>query len=76
MKKLTLDELEVTSFVTLSEPQARGAVHSQQETVAPAPSFFLETWCGECRVTNVDFDCTYGCSQDTGCETRCVLLQP
>ena len=77
MKKLTLDELEVTTFVTLPEPQERGTVQGQARPIEPEPDpSFQETWCGVCQDTNPDFCCTYGCSQNTACDDGCILVEP
>jgi hypothetical protein len=67
MKKLKLESLEVTSFETgAARAQERGTVHGR--SVEPAPPTF-----GPCLPTDPNFDCTYGCSQDTGCPQNCMF---
>lgn len=67
MRKLKLESLTVESFETTAvAPRNRGTVHGRVE---PAPS--IETYdvelCGDTRY----FDCTFGCSVDTGCANVC-----
>jgi hypothetical protein len=71
MKKLKLEELEITSFETTSgAARERGTVlgHGTEPTIV----IVLETYdveaCGESQF----FDCTYGCSMNTDCENTCV----
>jgi hypothetical protein len=67
MKKLKLEDLQVTSFEPVpSGRQGRGTVNANQ--IHPAPESFV----GPCYPTDPNFDCTYGCSQDTGCQDTCV----
>lgn len=67
MKKLKLEDLQITSFETVSSSrQGRGTVNAHQ--ILPAPESLL----GPCYPTDANFDCTYGCSQDTGCADSCV----
>lgn len=67
MKKLKLEDLEITSFATAAHaPQPRGTMKGHQ-VLAP-PSFL-----GPCYPTDPNFDCTYGCSQNTACADACVL---
>jgi hypothetical protein len=62
MKKLKLEDLEITSFATTPDAaQGRGTLRAHQ--IDPAPESFL----GPCEPTDANFDCTYGCSQDTAC---------
>lgn len=69
MKKLSLDALEITSFETTPEPvRGRGTVAAHQQVKPLPPSAF-----GPCEPTDADFDCTYGCSMDTGCPDNCVI---
>jgi hypothetical protein len=70
VKKLRLEAIEVTSFETSNVAHAQlGTVRGQQQ-VAPAPASFL----APCYPTDPNFDCTYGCSQNTACPERCVVL--
>lgn len=63
--KLELDALEITSFETLCDAaNARGTLHANEQEIKPAPESFI----GPCYDTDANFDCTYGCSQDTACE--------
>jgi hypothetical protein len=66
MKKLKLESLEVTSFETGSAGSELGTVHGR--SIVPTPPTF-----GPCQPTDPNFDCTYGCSQDTGCPENCML---
>lgn len=67
MKKLKLEDLQITSFECVpSSRQGRGTVNGNQ--ILPAPESFL----GPCFPTDARFDCTYGCSQDTACDDTCV----
>lgn len=71
MKKLTLklDALEITSFETVSDtPNARGTVAANGQEIKPAPESFM----APCYDTDANFDCTYGCSQDTACD-NCIV---
>ncbi|HSU15590.1 pinensin family lanthipeptide [Longimicrobium sp.] len=68
MKKLKLEAIQVTSFETSNvAPAQAGTVRGQQQVV-PAPPSFL----GPCYPTDPNFDCTFGCSQNTACPERCV----
>ena len=65
-----LEAIEITSFETSNvAPAQLGTVRGQQQ-VAPAPASFL----APCYPTDPNFDCTYGCSQNTACPDRCVRL--
>jgi len=73
MKKLKLEELEVTSFATTP-----GAASDRGTVVgAAAPKTqgcpVIETYdvqaCGDTQY----FDCTYGCSWNTNCANGCVV---
>jgi hypothetical protein len=67
MKKLKLESLEVTSFETgAAGPHERGTVRGL--SFVPTPPTF-----GPCQPTDPNFDCTYGCSQDTGCPENCMV---
>jgi hypothetical protein len=70
MKKLRLESIEVTSFET-SPAMSRqaGTVRGQQEVVPVPPSRFAP-----CYPTDPNFDCTYGCSQNTACPEYCLRL--
>ena len=74
MKKLKLESLEVTSFETgAAGPQVRGTVNGQAK---PEPNTFRN--CPETAFacpTDPNFDCTYGCSNFTGCLENCGLTQ-
>lgn len=69
MKKLKLEDLQVTSFETTADAaQARGTVDAHAR---PTQNFTCT--CNE--PTNPDRDCTLGCSMDTGCpDTNCVII--
>ncbi|HEY0018058.1 MAG TPA: hypothetical protein VGC13_17210 [Longimicrobium sp.] len=68
-KKLKLEDLTVTSFDTAPNgPQARGTVDAYAKPVPP------ESRLGPCYPTDPNFDCTYGCSRDTGCPDQCVMI--
>ena len=75
MKKLKLESLEVTSFETgAAGPLERGTVLGRD--AKPAPQTFNN--CPETMFTcptDPNFDCTYGCSQFTGCDGGCPLTQ-
>jgi hypothetical protein len=66
MKKLKLESLEVTSFETGAAGLELGTVHGR--SIVPTPPTF-----GPCQPTDPNFDCTYGCSQDTGCPENCMV---
>jgi hypothetical protein len=66
MKKLKLEAIEVTSFETSDEVAVQaGTVRANQQPAASYPF--------QCP-TDPAFDCTYGCSQFTGCPNGCGLL--
>ena len=72
MKKLKLEELEVTSFATTSgTARERGTVNAHAKPGGPV---FIETYnierCGDTQY----FDCTYGCSRESACPDRCILI--
>ncbi len=72
MKKLRLDALEVTSFETAAVSPQRGTVQAniepRERSAFPCAESFLEP----CYPTDPNFDCTYGCSQNTGCPDGCI----
>src|SRR5687768_16390199 len=67
MKKLKLESLEVTSFETGAGPHERGTIRGRSFVPTPPLTF------GPCQPTDPNFDCTYGCSQDTGCPENCMF---
>ncbi|HEX8392139.1 MAG TPA: pinensin family lanthipeptide [Longimicrobium sp.] len=71
MKKLTLDSLEVTSFETSPISTERGTV---QGNAQPVSKFNCASILAPCYPTDPNFDCTYGCSRDTGCPDTCVVI--
>jgi hypothetical protein len=72
MKKLKLEELVVTSFETASAARARGTVLGAANTaVRPCEVPFGTYDIQDCGDTQY-FDCTYGCSQNTGCPNGCI----
>lgn len=75
MKKLSLDALEVTSFETSAISTERGTV--QGNAVAPQPVSRLQcnSIIAPCYPTDPNFDCTYGCSQNTACPERCFIAE-
>ena len=75
MKKLKLENLDVTSFETSAAPaEARGTVLGAARTNAPGCQGPLQTYsieqCGDTQY----FDCTLGCSQNTACPTGCIVM--
>ncbi len=77
MKKLKLESLEVTSFETLPESQERGTVQGHNGPIIFPGGEISDTDPNLCWFeTNANLDCTYGCSQDTACDDRCVFVQP
>ena len=70
-KKLKLESLEITSFTTSpGEPQLRGTLRAYEGGPKPPPHSVF----GPCYPTDPNFDCTYGCSMDTGCPEGCVVI--
>lgn len=70
-KKLKLEELEITSFATTEGGSTlRGTLHAYEGGPKPAPPSFI----GPCYPTDPNFDCTYGCSRDTGCPDNCIMI--
>jgi hypothetical protein len=68
MKKLKLEDLEVTSFDTAPDaPQMRGTVDGHAK---PSQQFIT---CA-CEPTDPNRDCTLGCSRDSGCPDNCVIM--
>ncbi len=72
MKKLKLEELEVTSFATTSGiARERGTVNAHAKLGGPV---FIETYnierCGDTQY----FDCTFGCSYLLSC-TGCTAVR-
>jgi hypothetical protein len=63
MRKLKLESLQVESFATAPAPRERGTMHAHQQHV-PFETYDIEV-CGDTRY----FDCTFGCTVDTGCCT-------
>jgi hypothetical protein len=72
MKKLKLEDLVVTSFETAAAGRARGTVLGAQSGRPGGCEVPLGTYdiveCGDTAY----FDCTYGCSQNTGCPNGCI----
>ena len=68
MRKLKLESLTVESFATSAvAASSRGTVDAHGK---PGP---LETYnVDRCGYTNY-FDCTLGCSRDTGCD-NCIVI--
>lgn len=67
MKKLKLESIEVTSFETCpAGPRERGTVEARGEVQPAPPTLFM------CQPTDPNFDCTYGCSWNTGCPENCM----
>jgi hypothetical protein len=70
MKKLKLEDLQVTSFDTAPMgPQVRGTVNANGKP-QPVPPTLI----GPCYPTDPNFDCTYGCSRESVCPDNCVIL--
>jgi hypothetical protein len=71
MKKLKLEDLAVTSFDTIrGRTRERGTVRAHGPgTEVPFGTYDIVD-CGDTRY----FDCTYGCSQNTGCPNGCIEL--
>ena len=73
MKKLTLESLEVTSFETgAAAPLHRGTVlgrdaRPQTRVNCPGTMFACPT--------DPNFDCTFGCSRDSGCPDTCIIIE-
>lgn len=69
MRKLKLDELEITSFETTAGEGTgrRGTVRANGGTIVPP-----ESRLAPCYPTDPRFDCTYGCSHWTGCPDGCI----
>lgn len=67
MKKLKLENLEITSFATSDATRERGTVLGAGRTDRPG---CLGTY-GGCPETEY-FDCTLGCSRLTDCPYSCV----
>ena len=69
MKKLKLESLEVTSFETgAAGPLHRGTVlgRAKPQTRLDCNTMF---YCP----TDPNFDCTFGCSRDSGCPDTCIV---
>ena len=67
MKKLKLEDLQVTSFDTAPNgPAARGTIDGHAK---PTQNFTCT--CNE--PTNPDRDCTLGCSINTDCPYSCTI---
>lgn len=72
-KKLKLEELEITSFATTQGlSQLRGTLRAHDGGPKPAPQSLI----GPCYPTDPNFDCTFGCSRDSGCPYNCVSDDP
>ncbi len=68
MKKLKIEDLEITSFDTTSDTaRQRGTVLGAGRTDKPG---CIDTY-GGCADTEY-FDCTLGCSRVTDCAYSCV----
>jgi hypothetical protein len=63
MRKLKLESLQVESFDTAPAARQRGTMYAHQQHV-PFETYDVEE-CGDTRY----FDCTFGCTMDTGCCT-------
>jgi hypothetical protein len=72
MKKLTLESLEVTSFETAPVSALRGTVRAND--AQPVSKANCASILAPCYPTDPNFDCTYGCSRDTGCPDQCVVI--
>jgi hypothetical protein len=73
MKKLKLESLEVTSFETgPAGPRELGTVHGRAKP--PQTNVNCPQTMFACP-TDPNFDCTYGCSNFTGCLENCGLTQ-
>lgn len=72
MRKLKLESLTVESFETAPmAAQVRGTVAANGK---PQPPTTLQTYNVDiCGYTNY-FDCTLGCSRDTGCADQCFII--
>lgn len=74
MRKLSIDDLQVESFVTRNEPYARGTVRAH-DTYTLDPSC-MDTCYYTCPTT-CDIDCTGGGSQPNAtCERTCPATCP
>jgi hypothetical protein len=70
--KLKLEELEITTFEPApNAPQARGTLYAHAKPQPPS-AFTCPTALN--FPTDPDFDCTYGCSRDTGCPDQCFVI--
>lgn len=66
MKKLKLEDLEISSFETLpSAPKERGTLKGHQ--IQLPPSRFRP-----CYPTDPNFDCTFTCSHGSDCPDYCI----
>jgi hypothetical protein len=66
MKKLKLEELEISSFETLpSAPEARGTLKGHQIQLTPSRL-------RPCYPTDPNFDCTWTCSHGSDCPDYCI----
>ena len=71
MKKLKLENLEVTSFATTSAAaRERGTVLGAGRTNNGCP---IQTYSPDICGDTYYFDCTLGCSQNTACPNGCVI---
>jgi hypothetical protein len=67
MKKLRLEDLEVTTFETApAGPLFRGTVDGHAR---PSRQFVT---CA-CEPTDPNRDCTYGCSRESACPDNCII---
>ena len=65
MRKLKLESVKVESFPTTpAAPRQRGTLHAHQQYSPSIETYDIQA-CGDTRY----FDCTYGCTVDTGCCT-------
>lgn len=75
MKKLKLEDLQVTSFETTSDAaRARGTVLGAAQSNRPGCERPFETYdiqaCGDTQY----MDCTFGCSINTNCVNGCIEM--
>jgi len=71
MKKLKLENLEVTSFATTPDAaRGRGTVLGAGRTNGCPPQTYNVDLCGD----TLYFDCTLGCSQNTACPNGCIIM--
>jgi hypothetical protein len=76
MKKLKLEELEVTSFATTTSAArdrgtVLGAAAAPKTNACPVIETYNVQACGDTQY----FDCTYGCSYNTNCANTCGVVR-